>query len=110
MALPFTPAARAPRNVRCRMLAATAVWVALAGTTHGGPQLSNAVYDALQAKVQAVVAGASVCDVGLLPSSASRPATIVAVVDFSGRLFCNSVVRVARTEPPVLMQELPGCW
>ena len=80
------------------------------GAAHGQTQLSNAQYDALQAKVQAVVTGGSVCDVGLLPASARRPATIVAVVDFSGRLFCNSVVRVGQTEPPVLLQELPGWW
>ena len=110
MALPLTTAGRTPR-ILCRGLyAAAAVWAGLAGASHGQTQLSNAQYDALQAKVQAVVTGASVCDVGLLPASARRPATIVAVVDFSGRLFCNSVVRVGHTEPPVMLQELPGWW
>ena len=60
--------------------------------------------------MRAVVSGASVCDVGLLPASARRPATIVAVVDYSGRLFCNYVVRVADSDPPLLLQELTGWW
>ena len=110
MALLLTTSRRMPR-ITCRgLFGAAAVWAALAGASHGQTYLSNAQYDALQAQVQAVVIGASVCDVGLLPASARRPATIVAVVDFSGRLFCNSVVRVGQTEPPVLLQELPGWW
>ena len=110
MALLLTTSRRMRRITRRGLFCAAAVWAALAGASHGQTQLSNAQYDALQAQVQAVVTGASVCDVGLLPASARRPATIVAVVDFSGRLFCNSVVRVGHTEPPVLLQELPGWW
>lgn len=82
----------------------------LAGAAQAQPALTNAQYDALHARVRAVVTGASVCDVGVLPASARRPATIVAVVDYSGRLFCNYVVRVTDTGPPVLLQELTGWW
>lgn len=89
---------------------AAAAWAALAGVGFAQPALTNAEYDALQAKVRAVVTGASVCDVGLLPASARRPATIVAVIDYSGRLFCNYVVRVSDTDPPLLLQELSGWW
>ena len=110
MALPLTTTGRRPRIARRGLYAAAVVWAVMAGSSHGQTRLSNAQYDALQAKVQAVVTGASVCDVGLLPASARRPATIVAVVDYSGRLFCNSVVRVADTDPPLLLQELPGWW
>lgn len=98
---------RAACGVAC---AAAAAWAALAGTGQAQPALTNARYDALHAKVRAVVDGASVCDVGLLPASPRRPATIVAVVDHSGRLFCNYVVRVADTDPPLLLQELTGWW
>lgn len=90
--------------------AATAAWAALAGIGFGQPHLTNAQYDALQAKVREVVTGASICDVGLLPASPRRPATIVAVIDHSGWLFCNYVVRVADSDPPVLLQELTGWW
>ena len=110
MAPPFSAAGLTPQVARRGLLAAVFLWAGLAGASHGRAQLSNAQYDALQAKVQAVVTGASVCDVGLLPAGADRPATIVAVVDYSGRLFCNYVVRVSDTEPPVLLQELSGWW
>ena len=97
------------RAWRCACAAAVA-WAALAGVGFGQPRLTNAQYDALQSKVRAVVTGASICDVGLLPASPRRPATIVAVVDYSGRLFCNYVVRVADSDPPLLLQELTGWW
>ena len=90
--------------------AVAAAWVALAGVGRAQPLLTNAEYDALHAQVRAVVGGASVCDVGLLPASARRPATIVAVVDYSGRLFCNYVVRISDADPPLLLQELSGWW
>ena len=93
--------------------AAVVVWVTLVGIglAHAQqPPLTNAEYDALSAVVGGVTVAGSVCDVGLLPSSPNRPETIVAVVDFSGRLFCNTVVRVSRTAPPVLLQEIPGWW
>ena len=102
--------ARVTRSVCRCACAAAAAWAALAGVGLGQPRLTNAQYDALQAKVRAVVTGASVCDVGLLPASPRRPATIVAVVDYSGRLFCNYVVRVADSDPPLLLQELTGWW
>ena len=105
-----TAFARVTRNACRCACAAAAAWAALAGVGFGQPRLTNAQYDALRAKVRAVVTGASVCDVGLLPSSPRRPATIVAVVDYSGRLFCNYVVRVADSDPPLLLQELTGWW
>ena len=97
------------RAWRCACAAAVA-WAALPGAGIGQPRLTNAQYDALQAKVREVVTGASICDVGLLPASPRRPATIVAVIDHSGWLFCNYVVRVADSDPPVLLQELTGWW
>ena len=109
MAPPSTAPAHVARNAFVGACAAAA-WAGLAGAGLAQPALTNAQYDALQAKVRAVVTGASVCDVGLLPASPRRPATIVAVVDYSGRLFCNYVLRVADTEPPVLLQELTGWW
>ena len=110
MAPPISTAGLTSQVARRGLLAAVFVWAGLAGASHGHAQLSNAQYDALQAKVQAVVTGASVCDVGLLPAGADRPATIVAVVDYSGRLFCNYVVRVSDSRPPLLLQELSGWW
>ena len=87
-----------------------AAWAALAGVGLAQPARTNEQYDAFRARVQAVVTGATVCDVGLLPASPRRPATIVAVVDYSGRLFCNYVVRVAASDPPLLLQEITGWW
>ena len=110
MAPQSTALVRARRSACLRACAAAAAWAALAGVGLAQPALTNAQYDALHAKVRAVVTGASVCDVGLLPASARRPATIVAVVDYNGRLFCNYVVRVADSDPPLLLQELTGWW
>ena len=93
--------------------AAVVVWVTLVGiglAPAQQPPLTNAEYDALSAVVGGLTVAGLVCDVGLLPSSPNRPETIVAVVDFSGRLFCNTVVRVSRTAPPVLLQEISGWW
>lgn len=110
MAPQSTALSRLTRNVCRYACAAVAAWAALAGVGFAQPRLTNAQYDALQAQVREVVTGASVCDVGLLPASPRRPATIVAVVDYSGRLFCNYVVRVADSDPPLLLQELTGWW
>lgn len=109
MTPPSPGRAAASRGV-FRAACVAAAWASLAGAGFGQQRLTNAQYDALHAQVRAVVTGASVCDVGLLPASPRRPETIVAVVDYSGRLFCNYVVRVANSDPPVLLQELTGWW
>ena len=72
--------------------------------------LTNAQYDEIHSLVDQVVIGGSVCDVGLLPASKRRKETIVAVIDFSGRLFCNTLVRVSWVQPPLLLQEISGWW
>ena len=72
--------------------------------------LTNEEYDRFSAAVDQVVTGGTICDVGRLPQSATRPDTVVAVIDYSGRLFCNTVARVNPTAPPELLQEISGWW
>jgi hypothetical protein len=45
-----------------------------------------------------------------LPASKRRKETVVAIIDFSGRLFCNTLVRVSLVQPPLLLQEISGWW
>ena len=100
-------AQRRPKTV---LVSSLGVWLGLAGVSLGQGQLSSEEYDELRAVVESVLIAGSVCDVGLLPASPNRPDTIVAVVDFSGRLFCNTIVRVSRTDPPSILQDISGWW
>lgn len=95
------------------LLASTTLWLTFAivcAAQNSYVPLTNAQYDEIHSLVDQVVIGGSVCDVGLLPASKRRKETIVAVIDFSGRLFCNTLVRVSWVQPPLLLQEISGWW
>ena len=95
------------------LLAGATMWLTFAvicAAQNSYVPLTNAQYDEIHSLVDQVVIGGSVCDVGLLPASKRRKETIVAVIDFSGRLFCNTLVRVSWVQPPLLLQEISGWW
>ena len=95
------------------LLAGATMWLTFAiicAAQNSYVPLTNAQHDEIHSLVDQVVIGGSVCDVGLLPASKRRKETIVAVIDFSGRLFCNTLVRVSWVQPPLLLQEISGWW
>src|SRR5215216_1307670 len=50
--------------------------------------------------------GAVVCEVAVLPKSSTAPETLLASVDYSGRHFCNEVVRIRIGSTPIVLQRI----
>ena len=50
----------------------------------------------------------AVCDATLVPGLRGQLPTVIASVDYSGRRFCNTIVRVLAGTPPSVLQRLPA--
>jgi len=48
----------------------------------------------------------TVCDAVLVPATGSSPAVVLATVDVTGRRFCNGLLRMSTSNPPVILQTI----
>jgi hypothetical protein len=85
-------------------LAASWPWTAAAQRPQSGNQLGSIVEKLV------ISEGAAVCEVAVFPLGPNMPDTIIASLDYSGRHFCNVVVRVEPGPPAVVLQRFETWW